>query len=71
MTEVWVLGGSGRSGRAIAAALRDRGLDPVLVGRDCGRLAVAAAGLGGRRTEVMTGTAAGPRPARPRARRRS
>jgi short subunit dehydrogenase-like uncharacterized protein len=57
MTEVWVLGGSGRSGRAIAAALRDRDLDPVLVGRDGGRLAVAAAGLGGCRTEVMAGLA--------------
>jgi short subunit dehydrogenase-like uncharacterized protein len=49
MTEVWILGGAGRSGRAIAAALRDRGIRPVLVGRDAGRLAAAA---GGDRTVV-------------------
>ncbi len=44
MSEVWVLGGTGRSGRAIAAALRARGLDPVLVGRDRARLTAAADG---------------------------
>ncbi len=51
-TEVWILGGSGRSGRAIAAALVDRGLTPVLVGRDAGRLAAAAARFGPARTVV-------------------
>jgi short subunit dehydrogenase-like uncharacterized protein len=44
MSEVWVLGGTGRSGRAIAAALRARGLEPVLVGRDAARLSAAADG---------------------------
>jgi short subunit dehydrogenase-like uncharacterized protein len=44
MTDVWILGGAGRSGRAIAAALRDRGIRPVLAGRDAGRLAAAAEG---------------------------
>jgi short subunit dehydrogenase-like uncharacterized protein len=44
MTDVWILGGTGRSGRAIAAELRRRGIRPVLVGRDAGRLAAAAQG---------------------------
>src|SRR5690349_13808119 len=43
MAEVWILGGSGRSGRAITAELRRQGVEPVLVGRDAGRLATAAA----------------------------
>jgi short subunit dehydrogenase-like uncharacterized protein len=41
-TEVWILGGAGRTGRAIAAALARRGVAPVLVGRDPARLAQAA-----------------------------
>ncbi|WP_260190255.1 NAD(P)H-binding protein [Actinophytocola gossypii] len=44
MTEVWILGGTGRSGRAIAAELRKRDIRPVLVGRDAKRLAEAAKG---------------------------
>jgi short subunit dehydrogenase-like uncharacterized protein len=44
-TEVWILGGTGRSARAIAAELVSRGVTPVLVGRDATRLA-AAAGAG-------------------------
>jgi short subunit dehydrogenase-like uncharacterized protein len=40
--EVWVLGGTGRTARAVAAELRHRGLAPVLVGRDAARLAAAA-----------------------------
>jgi short subunit dehydrogenase-like uncharacterized protein len=44
MTDVWILGGTGRSGRAVAAALRGRDLRPVLVGRDAARLAAAAQG---------------------------
>jgi short subunit dehydrogenase-like uncharacterized protein len=43
--EVWVLGGTGRSGRAIAAELLRRGITPVLVGRDAARLQDAAARL--------------------------
>jgi short subunit dehydrogenase-like uncharacterized protein len=42
-TEVWILGGTGRSGRAIATELLSRGLSPVLVGRDAARLHNAAA----------------------------
>jgi len=38
-TEVWILGGAGRAGRAIAAELARRGVAPVLVGRDSARLA--------------------------------
>lgn len=45
MKDVWILGGTGRSARAIAAELRPRGIRPVLVGRDAGRLAAAADGL--------------------------
>ena len=45
MTDVWILGGTGRSARAIAAELQRRGIKPVLVGRDAGRLAAAANGL--------------------------
>jgi short subunit dehydrogenase-like uncharacterized protein len=44
MTDVWILGGTGRSGRAIADELRRRGIRPVLVGRDAGRLAAVAQG---------------------------
>jgi short subunit dehydrogenase-like uncharacterized protein len=40
--EVWILGGTGRSGRAIAAELLSRGITPVLVGRDASRLEKAA-----------------------------
>ena len=40
-TGVWILGGTGRSGRAIAAELVSRGITPVLVGRDAARLAEA------------------------------
>ncbi|HEY1918732.1 MAG TPA: hypothetical protein VGH27_24430 [Streptosporangiaceae bacterium] len=51
-TEVWILGGTGRSGRVIAAELVKRGLAPVLVGRDATRLAAAATRAGGARTVV-------------------
>jgi short subunit dehydrogenase-like uncharacterized protein len=44
--EVWILGGTGRSGRAIATELRSRGITPVLVGRDPDRLSRAAGGDG-------------------------
>ncbi|WP_082772678.1 saccharopine dehydrogenase NADP-binding domain-containing protein [Actinoplanes sp. TFC3] len=40
--DVWILGGTGRSGRATATALIERGITPVLVGRDAERLAHAA-----------------------------
>jgi len=44
--EVWVLGGTGRSGRAVAVELVARGLEPVLVGRDAERLQAAAGAVG-------------------------
>ena len=40
--EIWVLGATGRSGRAIAAALASQGARVVLVGRDQARLTAAA-----------------------------
>lgn len=46
-TEVWILGGAGRTGRAIAAELARRGVMPVLVGRDPARLAQAAEQVAG------------------------
>ncbi|PRX99628.1 hypothetical protein [Allonocardiopsis opalescens] len=48
--EIWILGGTGRSGRAIAAELAARGRPPVLVGRNAERLAAEAARSGGGRT---------------------
>lgn len=45
--EIWVLGATGRTGRAVAAQLQKAGVPLVLVGRDRGRLETAAAGLGG------------------------
>lgn len=57
-TDVWILGGAGRSGRAIAAELLARGISPVLVGRDAARLTDAAAriGDGGAVRTVVAGT---------------
>ncbi|MFJ3895385.1 saccharopine dehydrogenase NADP-binding domain-containing protein [Streptomyces sp. NPDC090083] len=40
--QTWLLGGTGRSGRSIAAQLAQRGLTAVLVGRDADRLHAAA-----------------------------
>ncbi|MGZ0202597.1 saccharopine dehydrogenase NADP-binding domain-containing protein [Streptomyces sp. RM1] len=40
--QIWLLGGTGRSGRTIAAQLAERGLTAVLVGRDAHRLHAAA-----------------------------
>jgi short subunit dehydrogenase-like uncharacterized protein len=51
-TEVWILGGTGRSGRAIAGELLARGISPVLVGRDAARLEEAAARAGDGRTVI-------------------
>ncbi|MFG1605051.1 hypothetical protein [Actinoplanes sp. NPDC049265] len=53
--ETWILGGTGRSGRAVATALAGRGIAPVLAGRDAGRLTEAAAEVGAART-VVAGT---------------
>jgi short subunit dehydrogenase-like uncharacterized protein len=54
-TEVWILGGTGRSGRAVAAELLARGVTPVLVGRDAERLMRAAERAGGGRTVIAGG----------------
>jgi len=45
MNEIWILGATGRSGRAIAAGLTGAGLSPVLVGRDTERLRKLAAAI--------------------------
>lgn len=45
--EVWVLGATGRTGRAVAARLHEMGVPLVLVGRDRERLERVAAALGG------------------------
>lgn len=45
--EIWVLGATGRAGRAMAARLHDAGFQLVLVGRERARLESVAAGLGG------------------------
>jgi short subunit dehydrogenase-like uncharacterized protein len=44
--EIWVLGATGRIGRAIAARLTDREMTAVVVGRDSDRLHQTAADLG-------------------------
>ncbi|GAB7038940.1 MULTISPECIES: saccharopine dehydrogenase NADP-binding domain-containing protein [Catenuloplanes] len=54
--ETWILGGTGRSGRAIAAELPARGITPVLVGRDAARLERAAERVGGGARTVVAGT---------------
>ncbi len=46
MSDIWVLGATGRSGRAIATHLAARQLSPVLVGRDATRLRQIAAAIG-------------------------
>ena len=46
MSDIWILGATGRSGRGIAARLHAGGHRVVLVGRDAGRLTELAASLG-------------------------
>jgi short subunit dehydrogenase-like uncharacterized protein len=43
--DVWILGATGRTGRAVVARLAGTDLTPVLVGRDADRLKEAAGGL--------------------------
>ncbi len=45
MNSVWILGGAGRAGRAIARELVTSGLPVTLVGRDAVTLRNVAAGL--------------------------
>ena len=54
MNEIWILGATGRSGRAVAAKLVAQQISPVLVGRDAARLQQIAAALGGVRTVTAT-----------------
>ena len=53
---IWILGATGRTGRAIAALLAARGLALVLVGRDAGRLRDLAGEVGGDARTVVAGT---------------
>jgi short subunit dehydrogenase-like uncharacterized protein len=54
MSEIWILGATGRSGRIVAANLAARGLAVVLVGRDRARLDEIAKGVAGSRVVVAT-----------------
>lgn len=56
--EIWILGATGRSGRAIAAQVAARGHVPVLVGRDPARLRTVADGLDGGARIVSAGSVA-------------
>ena len=47
MQTIWVLGATGKGGRAIASELIGNDADVVLIGRDRDRLATVAASLGG------------------------
>lgn len=56
MTTIWILGATGKGGRAIASELIGSDAELVLVGRDHDRLDSVATALGGRcRTLVATG----------------
>ncbi|MEV5967849.1 hypothetical protein AB0L70_39145 [Kribbella sp. NPDC051952] len=46
MDEIWILGATGRVGRAVATRLAAQGVTPVLVGRDAERLRKTGADLG-------------------------
>jgi short subunit dehydrogenase-like uncharacterized protein len=46
MSEIWILGATGRCGRAVAARLAAQQFSPVLVGRDTTRLRDIAAAIG-------------------------
>lgn len=58
MGEVWIVGGTGRVGRGVAARLVTAGLTPVLVGRDADRLHEAAGPYGLRTVVAPTPEAA-------------
>jgi len=54
MPTIWILGATGKSGRAIAAELIGSGADVVLLGRDHDRLAAVAASLGGQNRTILS-----------------
>lgn len=54
LDEVWVLGGTGRTGTRAAGILVDRGARTVLVGRNAARLDAAAAETGAARTMTLS-----------------
>ncbi len=56
MSEIWVLGATGRSGRAIAAGLTGAGLSPVLVGRDIVRVRKVASTINQNLRIVLAGS---------------
>jgi short subunit dehydrogenase-like uncharacterized protein len=56
MNEIWILGATGRSGRAIALQLVKAQLSPVLVGRDSARLREVAAATGTELPMVVAGS---------------
>lgn len=56
MNEIWILGATGRTGRAIAAELAARRASLVLVGRDPARLRELADKIGGNQRTVVAGS---------------
>ncbi|WP_269855897.1 saccharopine dehydrogenase NADP-binding domain-containing protein [Streptomyces sp. RPT161] len=56
MNEIWILGATGWTGRAVAAELAASHGSPVLVGRDAARLRQLATTIGGTSRTVVTGS---------------
>ncbi len=54
MPTIWVLGATGKGGRAIASELIGGDADVVLLGRDHDRLAAVAASLGGQNRTILS-----------------
>jgi short subunit dehydrogenase-like uncharacterized protein len=54
MQTIWILGATGKGGRAIASELIGNDADVVLVGRDPDRLATVAASLGGQNCTILS-----------------
>lgn len=56
MSEIWILGATGRTGRAAAVQMASAGFNTVLVGRDEARLRDIAARIGNRTRTIVAGT---------------
>ena len=54
MPTIWILGATGKGGRAIASELIGNDADLVLIGRDRDRLATVAAALGGQNRTILS-----------------